>query len=89
VSEEGIICRCEELTREDIVTAIRKGARTVSAVKRRTGAGMGLCQGKTCQRLISQILGEEAGVRPQEAGMSRCRHPVRPLPISDIGGTVK
>ena len=46
-----IICRCQEVTRQEILDAIEQGATTVDGVKRRTRAGMGLCQGKTCERL--------------------------------------
>ena len=40
-----IICRCQEVTRQEILDAIEQGATTVDGVKRRTRAGMGLCQG--------------------------------------------
>ena len=55
MGKELIICRCEEITKEEIVDAVRNGARSVSAVKRRTGAGKGLCQGKSCGRLVAGI----------------------------------
>jgi glycerol-3-phosphate dehydrogenase len=42
-----MICRCEQITEGEIVRAIHENppARSVSAVKRRTRAGMGRCQG--------------------------------------------
>ncbi len=57
--EETIICRCEEVTRSEIQEAIADGARTVDGVKRRTRAGMGLCQGRTCRRIVSRIIATE------------------------------
>lgn len=85
MSEEGIICRCEEVTRQEMVAAIRSGARSVSAIKRRTSGGRGLCQGRTCQRLMAQILSEETGIPMSEATQPMTvRPPVRPLPINDI-----
>jgi len=82
-----MICRCEEVTREEIVVAIRSGARSISAIKRRTSGGMGLCQGRICQRLIAQILSEEAGIPMSEATVPMTvRPPVRPLPIDGIAG---
>jgi NAD(P)H-nitrite reductase large subunit len=53
---EVFICRCEEVTNEEILAAIADGATTVKGVKIRTQAGMGLCQGRTCRRLITQML---------------------------------
>lgn len=59
-----VICRCELVTEAEIVEAIRRpaGARTVDAVKRRTRAGMGRCQGGFCAPRIVEILSRELGV---------------------------
>ena len=51
-----LICRCQEVTEAEIKAAIADGATTVDGVKRRTRAGMGLCQGKTCGRLVQQMI---------------------------------
>ncbi len=75
-----IICRCQEVTLGEIKQAIREGALTVNGVKRRTRAGMGLCQGKTCSRLISRIIAEETGKPLAEIMPGTFRPPVRPLP---------
>ena len=56
-----IICRCQEVTKQEILDAIADGAVTVDGVKRRTRAGMGLCQGKTCQRLVAKLIAEQTG----------------------------
>lgn len=44
--EDIIICRCQEVTEQEIIDAVHEGATTVDGVKRRTRACMGLCQGK-------------------------------------------
>lgn len=51
-----IICRCEEVSRGEILEAIRRGAATVEAVKRRTGACLGRCQGSRCRMEIEELL---------------------------------
>ena len=56
-----VICRCEEITRGEIKDAIRNGIQTLNGIKRITRAGMGLCQGQTCQQLVARILAEELG----------------------------
>jgi len=76
-----LICRCEEVTRREILQAISEGARTVNEVKRRTRAGMGLCQGETCRRLVSKILAEETGQAVEEIQPSTFRPPVRPVAL--------
>lgn len=84
--EDIIICRCQEVTRQDILDAIADGATTVDGVKRRTRAGMGLCQGKTCERLVAKIIAEETGRPMADILPPKSRIPVRPVKIGIIGG---
>ena len=61
-----VICRCENVTEAEIVEAVRRGARTVDGVKRRTRAGMGRCQGGFCTPRVMEIIAREAEI-PEEA----------------------
>jgi NAD(P)H-nitrite reductase large subunit len=81
MDDDVIICRCEEITRGEIVKAIQDGARTIDGVKKRTRAGMGLCQGKTCQRLTAQILAAETCRDMADLLPPTFRPPVRPIRI--------
>lgn len=67
-----IVCRCEQVTEAEIRDAIRRpvGARSVSAVKMRTRAGMGRCQGGFCSSKVLQILCEELQLTPLEVTQS-------------------
>jgi NAD(P)H-nitrite reductase large subunit len=76
---DEIICRCEEVYREEIEAAISDGAVTVNEIKRFTRAGMGLCQGRTCRRLVERILSEKANIPLSEVQPSSYRQPVRPV----------
>ena len=58
--DNDIICQCEQITRAEIIEAIRRGATTVDGVKRRVGSGMGRCQGSRCTWAIEKLL-EEIG----------------------------
>jgi NAD(P)H-nitrite reductase large subunit len=79
--DDIIICRCEEVSRSEILKAIQDGARSMDGVKRRTRAGMGLCQGRTCRKIVSRILAKETQQRIEEVTPSTYRPPVRPVPI--------
>lgn len=61
-----VICRCETVTKGEIVDAIRRplGARSIDGIKRRTRAGMGRCQGGFCSPKVLAILTEELKVKP-------------------------
>lgn len=74
-----IICRCEEITKQQIVDAIYEGYTTVSGIRKRTRAGMGFCQGKTCSELIRQILCQYTDISQEKIIPARARPPVRPL----------
>ena len=59
-----IICRCEQITEGEIIAAVRNNpkAESIDAVKRRTRAGMGRCQGSFCQAYVAEIIAKEKGV---------------------------
>ena len=78
--KDKIICRCKEITEEKIKEVIRKGARDIDAVKRATGAGMGLCQGRTCTLLIARIISRELNIPLSQISLPTSRSPVRPIP---------
>ena len=60
----NIVCRCEKITEGEIVGAIHANpkATSVDAVKRRTRAGMGRCQGGFCMPHVVEILARELNV---------------------------
>ena len=70
-----ILCRCRGVSEGEVLEAIRRGAVTVDGVKRRTGAGMGRCQGGFCQAKILALLARARGLDPvqitQDGGDSR------------------
>jgi NAD(P)H-nitrite reductase large subunit len=76
-----IICRCEEITLKEIVQAIASGASTVNEVKRMTRAGMGLCQGRSCGRLVRRLLAERTGKKLNQVMPGTARPPVRPMSL--------
>lgn len=79
--DREIICRCEEVTREEILEAIRLGDDSLDAIKKRTRAGMGFCQGRTCKKMIARMLATyyEEPVNRYLPGSIRI--PVGPLPL--------
>jgi len=56
-----MICRCEHVTRAEVVSALRNpfGARSLDAIKRRTRCGMGRCQGGFCTPRLVALLEDE------------------------------
>ncbi len=54
-----VVCRCEDLTEEDIIQAIEEGYDDIESLKRYTGATTGPCQGKGCLMHIIRILSKK------------------------------
>jgi len=57
-----IICRCEEVSKGEIIEAIRRGARTLDGIKFRTRSQMGRCHGSFCSMKIMDIMHKELGL---------------------------
>lgn len=85
MNDDLIVCRCEEVTLGEIKEAIKSGARTVTDVKRRTRAGMGLCQGKSCEIIVQRQLSIQLGLSSEEADPAKDRTPVRPISFGVLG----
>ena len=64
-----IVCRCHHVSRAELLAALDNplGARTLNAIKKRTGMMMGRCQGGFCLPKILETLTEDRGLAPAEA----------------------
>lgn len=51
-----LLCPCEDVTTDDVDHAISKGYCDVESVKRYTGFGTGMCQGKQCLASVAAVL---------------------------------
>lgn len=58
ITDDTIICRCEETRMRDIRRAAAEGARDIHEIKRRTRTGMGQCQGRFCGQVVNELLWE-------------------------------
>ena len=61
-SDDTIVCRCERITRKEIVDYIRtSGTKDFNALKAAIRVGIGPCGGKTCNDLVMRIFYQELG----------------------------
>lgn len=63
---DRIVCRCEQVSEATIRDAMNRGipVETLDAVKRRTRAGMGFCQGQFCKPRVLEVMEDELGKKP-------------------------
>lgn len=78
------VCRCEEITQGEIAAAVGAGAATVDDVKRRTCAGMGLCQGVYCVPAIAELVAGLGGASVETLAPFTSRPPVRLISLGQL-----
>jgi D-hydroxyproline dehydrogenase subunit alpha len=83
-TKDTIVCRCEGVSRATIDRALQGGAVTLGAVKRRTRAGMGRCQGRYCESLVAAMLPQETPVPRDELFEFAPRAPIKPMRVKDL-----
>ncbi len=73
-----IVCHCEDISLEELYSALEQGYSEIESIKRFTGIGTGKCQGKCC---VVQTLRELAGEQAHQAVLAgRENGPGTPLP---------
>ena len=83
-----IICRCEEITKGEIRRAVHDGMWTLTEIRRYLRAGMGLCQGQTCSKLVKGIVAAEQKVSPALINPATSRGPIRPTEMKTLASEV-
>lgn len=78
-----IVCRCEDVTLEELERAVLLGHRDIESLKRYTGFATGYCQGKGCLALCAAEL-VRCGGDPAE-GITP-RPPYHPVALAELAG---
>jgi sarcosine oxidase subunit beta len=85
VPRKLILCRCEDVTAEDVAHAVAAGFDDVEEVKRYTGFGTGPCQGKECLRQVVLAIAAAAGRAPADLRPFTARPPIAPTELKYFG----
>ncbi len=83
--DDLIVCRCEEITKGEIRKAIHQGLYKFPEVRRFTRCAMGLCQGRTCTKLVQSVVARELGCSFEDLQHPASRSPQRPLEMQELG----
>ena len=86
MEDKAILCRCEDLTQEEVRQWIKKGYKSIEELKRVSRITMGPCQGRTCRRHLIGELAAATGKTPAEIDLATFRPPTKPLKIAAIIG---
>jgi len=79
VVRKSFVCLCEDVTIDELRSAIRRGYRDIEELKRITGIGTGPCQGKQCMQMFRKLLAEELHMDTGEVPVTTSRPPIVPI----------
>ena len=74
-----ILCRCEDVTIDDLQDAFDTGHRDLESLKRYTGFATGYCQGKSCLGHAARFLARLRGGDDVVSDLIRTRPLLRPI----------
>jgi sarcosine oxidase, subunit beta len=81
-----LVCRCEDVLAGEVEAAIDSGHTDIESLKRYTGLGTGVCQGKSCVAVVAGILHQRCQLPPERIQPITPRPPIAPLPLSLLAG---
>ena len=84
IPDDTIICRCEDITMEEIKKGIAAGYTTPQALKNAARLSMGNCQGRTCGPVVYDILNTLTHWHPGTTGLFNARPPLKPVSIAAL-----
>ena len=77
IANDTLVCRCEEVSASTVCQSIADGASSLNDIKRRTRAGMGICQGVFCSRSVAGLLAASGAIPLEEITPMTARPPAR------------
>ena len=84
-----IICRCEDITEEDVINAIDQGYTDIEELRKKLRIGMGPCQGRVCISLVAKILEKKTGKKVSNIHLPTSRPPEIPVSLGTLASDEK
>lgn len=78
---ETLLCRCEDVTEAEVAVVLAEGTTTINDAKRRTRAGMGMCQGRWCAHAVAAFVAARTGQPVSSLTPMTARPPVCPISL--------
>lgn len=79
--ENTIVCRCEDITLNEIGDLIAHGFKTMDELKRISKCGMGPCQGRTCRQIVMREIAKATGKDIRDVDVSTFRPPTENIKL--------
>ena len=86
MKDKTIICRCSDITLEDLHSLIREGFTTLDEIKRLSRLGMGPCRGSTCLELAAREISRLTGTNIDQIMMPTNRPLLTGIKLAELAG---
>lgn len=84
MKKKSIVCRCEDITKEDIIKAIDEGYTDLEELRKKMRIGMGPCQGRVCIQLVTKLLAKKTGKMVSKIPLPISRPPIVPVSLGTL-----
>jgi NAD(P)H-nitrite reductase large subunit len=84
MKKQSIVCRCEDVTEEDVINAIDEGYTDLEELRKKLRIGMGPCQGRVCIQLVTKILEKKTGRKVSKIPLPTSRPPIVPVSLGTL-----
>ena len=84
MKKKAIVCRCEDITEEEVIAAIDEGYANLEELRKKLRIGMGPCQGRTCINLTIKILEKRTGKKVLKGSIPTYRPPTVPVSLGTL-----
>jgi NAD(P)H-nitrite reductase large subunit len=82
--KRSIVCRCEDISEEDVIKAIDEGYTDIEELRKKLRIGMGPCQGRVCIQLVARILERKTGTKISKIPLPTVRPPIVPVTLGTL-----
>ncbi|RLF32543.1 MAG: (2Fe-2S)-binding protein [Thermoplasmata archaeon] len=89
MKKKTIVCRCEDLTLDDVEKTIDEGYTDLEELRKKLRIGMGPCQGRVCIPVVMKILERKTGKKISKESLPRSRPPIVPVPLGTLASDKK
>jgi NADPH-dependent 2,4-dienoyl-CoA reductase/sulfur reductase-like enzyme len=86
---DTIVCRCEEVTAQQVRDTADLGCEGPNQMKAFLRCGMGPCQGRLCGLTVTELIAEQRRGTPETVGYYRLRPPVKPITLGELASLPK
>jgi NAD(P)H-nitrite reductase large subunit len=84
MKKKAIVCRCEDITEDDVIQAIDEGYTDLEELRKKLRIGMGPCQGRVCIQLVMKILEKKTGKKVTKVSLPTSRPPIVPVSLGTL-----